>query len=44
MYVGEDEEALLDAHANGLIGDDEFQTAMEQVGLLNKRIEVEVIR
>jgi len=44
MYVGEDEEALLDAHARGLIDDAEFQKGMEQVGLLNKRIEVEVVR
>ena len=43
MYVGEDEEALLDAHANGLIDDAEFQKALEQVGLLNKQINVEVL-
>jgi hypothetical protein len=44
MYVGEDEETLLDAYANGLIDDAEFQKAMEQVGLLNKQIEVQVNR
>ena len=41
-YVGEDEEALIAAHASGLIEDSEFQKAMDQVGLLNKTIEVEV--
>lgn len=44
MYVGEDEEALLDAYASGLIEGDEFQKALEQVGLLNKQVEVQVTR
>ena len=44
LYVGEDEEALLEAHAAGLIEGEEFQKAMEQVGLINKQIEVQVVR
>ena len=44
MYVGEDEETLLDAHARGFIDDAEFQKAMEQVDLLNKEFQVQVTR
>jgi len=44
LYVGEDEETLLEAHAAGLIEGEEFQKAMEQVGLINKEVQVQVLR
>lgn len=36
LYVGEEEESLLDAHASGLISDEQLEESMSQLGTLTK--------
>lgn len=38
LYVGDEEEALIDAHASGLINDDQLSEGLQQLGFLNKEV------
>lgn len=38
LYMGEEEEAIYDAHANGMITDEQLSESLQQLNFLNKEV------